>query len=131
LPEAEEERIEAEVRDEVDEAARRAEARAFPDPASACTHVVARPLRPVRGVPEGVEVPAAAVDAEVPLAEAGPTTERNVVDAVRQAQHDLLAGDERVLVLGEDVGPRGGVFRATDGLAATFGPSRVLDTPLA
>lgn len=131
LPETEEQRIEAEVRAEVDEAARRAEAQAFPDAATACTHVVARPLRPLRGAPAGVEVPPGAPDAEVPLAEAGPTTERNVVDALRQAQHDLLAADERVLVLGEDVGPRGGVFRATDGLAATFGAARVLDTPLA
>src|SRR5439155_1135922 len=39
--------------------------------------------------------------------------------------------DERVMVLGEDVGPRGGVFRATDGLFDEFGEARVLDTPLA
>ena len=42
-----------------------------------------------------------------------------------------MAADERVMILGEDVGPRGGVFRATDGLAAEFGDDRVLDTPLA
>ena len=35
------------------------------------------------------------------------------------------------MILGEDIGPRGGVFRATDGLAEAFGPGRVLDTPLA
>ena len=42
-----------------------------------------------------------------------------------------MAADERVLILGEDVGPRGGVFRATDGLHAEFGDGRVVDTPLA
>jgi 2-oxoisovalerate dehydrogenase E1 component beta subunit len=54
-----------------------------------------------------------------------------VIDTIRWTQHELMAADPRVLVLGEDVGPRGGVFRATDGLAAAFGPDRVLDTPLA
>jgi 2-oxoisovalerate dehydrogenase E1 component beta subunit len=58
-------------------------------------------------------------------------TERTVVDAVRQTLHDIMAADERVVVLGEDVGPRGGVFRATDGLHAEFGDQRVIDTPLA
>ncbi|MBV9168718.1 MAG: alpha-ketoacid dehydrogenase subunit beta, partial [Chloroflexi bacterium] len=38
--------------------------------------------------------------------------------------------DERVVVLGEDIGPLGGVFRATDGLLAQFGPERVIDTPM-
>ena len=41
-----------------------------------------------------------------------------------------MADDPSVLVLGEDVGVNGGVFRATDGLLARFGPERVLDTPL-
>jgi pyruvate dehydrogenase E1 component beta subunit len=42
-----------------------------------------------------------------------------------------LAGDQRVLLMGEDIGPLGGVFRVTEGLQAEFGPKRVLDTPLA
>ncbi|MDP8936902.1 MAG: alpha-ketoacid dehydrogenase subunit beta, partial [Actinomycetota bacterium] len=41
-----------------------------------------------------------------------------------------MDGDERVVVLGEDVGVLGGVFRATDGLHAAFGARRVIDTPL-
>src|SRR5205807_6175591 len=57
--------------------------------------------------------------------------ERNIVETVRDTQRDLLAADERVVILGEDVGPRGGVFRATDGLCAEFGEQRVFDTPLA
>ena len=51
--------------------------------------------------------------------------------ALNRALADALAADERVLVFGEDVGPLGGVFRITDGLAAEFGESRVFDTPLA
>ena len=58
-------------------------------------------------------------------------TERNIVDTVRWTQQQLLAADDRVVILGEDVGPRGGVFRATDNLSEEFGQARVLDTPLA
>jgi pyruvate/2-oxoglutarate/acetoin dehydrogenase E1 component len=55
----------------------------------------------------------------------------NLVEAINAALHAELARDERVLVLGEDVGLTGGVFRATLGLLDRFGPDRVLDTPLA
>ncbi len=51
--------------------------------------------------------------------------------ALNQALADALRDDETVLVFGEDVGPLGGVFRVTDGLAARFGDARVFDTPLA
>ncbi|WP_199442913.1 alpha-ketoacid dehydrogenase subunit beta [Umezawaea beigongshangensis] len=51
--------------------------------------------------------------------------------ALNRALADALDADERVLVFGEDVGPLGGVFRVTDGLAARFGERRVFDTPLA
>ena len=53
-----------------------------------------------------------------------------VIEAVREALRDEMRRDERVVVLGEDVGPLGGVFRATDGLLAEFGPQRVIDTPM-
>ncbi|HEX7132479.1 MAG TPA: thiamine pyrophosphate-dependent enzyme [Iamia sp.] len=133
LPEADEVAIEAELKAEVDAAAKRAEALPFPAAETATSKVFARPLRPVRGAPAGTDVSVApdALAAETPLDDAGPTTERNVIDTIRQTQHDLMAEDERVLVLGEDVGPRGGVFRGTDGLSAAFGRDRVLDTPLA
>jgi pyruvate dehydrogenase E1 component beta subunit len=42
-----------------------------------------------------------------------------------------LAEDPKVLLMGEDIGPLGGVFRVTEGLQAEFGDRRVLDTPLA
>lgn len=56
--------------------------------------------------------------------------ELTMVEAVRTALARAMAEDERVLVLGEDVGADGGVFRATEGLLARFGPDRVIDTPL-
>ena len=54
-----------------------------------------------------------------------------MIEAVRAAITEEMERDEKVLVLGEDVGKKGGVFGATDGLYARFGESRVLDTPLA
>ncbi len=51
--------------------------------------------------------------------------------AVRDAMLEEMDRDETVLVLGEDVGVDGGVFRATEGLIERFGPDRVIDTPLA
>ncbi|MEO7125927.1 MAG: alpha-ketoacid dehydrogenase subunit beta [Nakamurella sp.] len=51
--------------------------------------------------------------------------------ALNRALSDALADDPSVLVLGEDVGKLGGVFRVTDGLQQRFGESRVFDTPLA
>ena len=55
----------------------------------------------------------------------------NMIEAINQALAGELEHDERVLILGEDVGHAGGVFRATDGLQARFGERRVIDTPLA
>ena len=53
------------------------------------------------------------------------------VDAVGGVMDRRMAADSRIVVLGEDVGIDGGVFRATDGLFKEFGEQRVLDTPLA
>jgi len=57
--------------------------------------------------------------------------EMTMVQAVNAALAHELERDPRVMVLGEDVGKNGGVFRATDGLQARFGEQRVVDTPLA
>ncbi len=54
----------------------------------------------------------------------------NLVEAVNMALARAMADDESVIVLGEDVGVNGGVFRATVGLQERFGPDRVIDTPL-
>jgi 2-oxoisovalerate dehydrogenase E1 component subunit beta len=57
-------------------------------------------------------------------------SEVTLVDAVNMALAAEMAADPSVVVLGEDVGVNGGVFRATAGLQQRFGPQRVLDTPL-
>jgi 2-oxoisovalerate dehydrogenase E1 component beta subunit len=54
-----------------------------------------------------------------------------IAKALNEGLRRALAEDERVILMGEDIGPLGGVFRVTDGLQAEFGSSRVLDTPLA
>jgi 2-oxoisovalerate dehydrogenase E1 component beta subunit len=57
--------------------------------------------------------------------------ELTVIEAVREALAEEMARDERVIVLGEDVGKLGGVFRATEGLFDRFGAARVIDMPMA
>jgi pyruvate dehydrogenase E1 component beta subunit len=57
-------------------------------------------------------------------------TEITMVEAIRQALARAMTDNADVVVLGEDVGVNGGVFRATAGLLETFGEDRVLDTPL-
>jgi 2-oxoisovalerate dehydrogenase E1 component beta subunit len=55
---------------------------------------------------------------------------QTIVQTVARTLAEEMARDERVVVLGEDVGKRGGVFLATEGLFDRFGPDRVIDTPL-
>lgn len=61
-----------------------------------------------------------------------PAPERlTLAKAIGSGLRRALADDDRVLLMGEDIGSLGGVFRVTDGLQAEFGPERVMDTPLA
>ena len=53
------------------------------------------------------------------------------IEAVREAQSEALAADERVFIMGQEIGEYGGVFRATQGLAERFGAHRVRDMPIA
>lgn len=55
----------------------------------------------------------------------------NMVEAINQALKEEMERDKTVVLLGEDIGKVGGVFRVTDGLQALFGEERVMDTPLA
>ena len=55
---------------------------------------------------------------------------KTYIEAIRETLAEEMRADERVIVLGEDVGKKGGVFLATDGLWAEFGGDRVIDTPL-
>ncbi len=59
------------------------------------------------------------------------TEDMNMVAALRSALTEEMERDERVMVMGEDVGKKGGVFLVTDGLRNRFGEARVIDTPLA
>lgn len=58
------------------------------------------------------------------------TTRLRVRQAVLQALHDEMSADPDVILLGEDIAAAGGVFKATEGLLDTFGPKRVIDTPI-
>ena len=55
----------------------------------------------------------------------------NIIQAVNDALRAEMKRDDRVVIMGEDVGKFGGVFRATQGLFQEFGSDRVFDTPLA
>ncbi len=55
----------------------------------------------------------------------------NLLEAIRQAMDEEMERDPRVFITGEDVGPRGGVFRVTQGLFEKYGPTRIIDSPLA
>ena len=55
----------------------------------------------------------------------------SMAKAINQGLRQALLADPKVLLMGEDIGPLGGVFRVTEGLHAEFGDKRVLDTPLA
>ena len=54
-----------------------------------------------------------------------------MIEAIRQTLSAEMHRDPKVLLMGEDVGKLGGVFRATQGLQAEFGEDRVIDMPLA
>jgi 2-oxoisovalerate dehydrogenase E1 component beta subunit len=56
--------------------------------------------------------------------------EKTYLEAIREALAEELRRDERVFLLGEDIGAYGGAFKVTAGLQAEFGPRRVMDTPL-
>lgn len=58
-------------------------------------------------------------------------SELTLAKAIRAGLHRALADEDRVVLLGEDIGTLGGVYRITDGLQAEFGRTRVVDTPLA
>src|SRR5215213_5401466 len=57
--------------------------------------------------------------------------ELTLIEAIRDALRLEMQRDPRVVLMGEDVGMKGGVFRVTQGFQAEFGELRVLDTPLA
>jgi 2-oxoisovalerate dehydrogenase E1 component beta subunit len=70
-------------------------------------------------------------ETEAPVTdEAGPTTRMNMIQAINSAMDVMMERDPDVVVMGEDVGYFGGVFRATAGLQGKYGKTRVFDTPI-
>src|SRR5699024_11585824 len=59
------------------------------------------------------------------------STNLPIAKPITAGLRDAMTADDRVLLMGEDTGTRGGVFRVTDGLHAEFGSQRLVDTPLA
>src|SRR5579859_3646341 len=106
--------LEEHVKEEVTQATREGMESPDPPPENALTNVYSS------DVPKAID-PAAGVETE----------EMNMVAALRSALSEEMERDERVMVLGEDVGQKGGVFLVTDGLRNRFGEARVIDTPLA
>ncbi|HEX6547643.1 MAG TPA: thiamine pyrophosphate-dependent enzyme [Candidatus Dormibacteraeota bacterium] len=115
LNEKQVEEFEEEVKETVNQATREALDARDAEPEAALTNVYA---------------PAGQAEAKDPTANAE-TEEMNMVQALREALTEEMERDERVVVLGEDVGPKGGVFLVTDGLTKRFGEDRVIDTPIA
>jgi pyruvate dehydrogenase E1 component beta subunit/2-oxoisovalerate dehydrogenase E1 component len=117
MHEAEIAAIEAEADAEIAEAVAFAEAAAWEPVETLARHVVAedRPAPP----------PAAA-----PAAETVETVETTYREAARAALREALARDERVFLMGEDVGAYGGCYAVSKGLLEEFGPERVRDAPL-
>lgn len=65
------------------------------------------------------------------LDDRGSNVQTSFIDAIHDTLRDAMRTDNRIVILGEDVGRRGGVFRVTAGLLEEFGEGRVIDTPLA
>lgn len=126
LDEGEWARIEEGARRAVEEARREAEARSVAEPARTTRHVFFEGEMQARGgqLSEGFEpLP----ESETPK----PEGQRiNMVTAIRRTLEHELSLNRRVLVFGEDVGPKGGVHAVTLGLQEKFGEARVFDTSL-
>lgn len=124
--------IEREAAGEVEQAIERARKRPLPDPGGVTRHVFTE--RDTDGVPQlqeqgglaplGVELPAGSEQAEPE------PTRINMLTAIRRTLDAELALNPRMLVFGEDVGPKGGVHGATLGLQDKHGAARVFDTSL-
>ncbi|RIK33241.1 MAG: pyruvate dehydrogenase [Chloroflexi bacterium] len=116
----------ADVRAEIRAAWQEAVELPAPDAAQAARFVFADELAPLQGGlrPEGAQI---AMGSATPQPEG---TRMNMLDAIRKTLEHELRVNPRMLLFGEDVGPRGGVHRATVGLQKEFGDARVFDTSL-
>jgi pyruvate dehydrogenase E1 component alpha subunit len=106
--------IEAEIDAEIAEAVAFAEAGTWEPAACLTRHVYAEAPAPAPAPPKA----------------GGKTVETTYREAVREALREALRGDERVFLMGEDVGRYGGCYAVSKGLLEEFGPDRIRDTPL-
>jgi 2-oxoisovalerate dehydrogenase E1 component len=115
LPDEERAAIRARLKAFVDDAVE--DALAAPAPVSTPEHEIADVFAPSR-----LRVVDPPVD--------GARSELRYVDAVRDGLRTAMAGNDRVILIGQDIGAYGGVFKATEGLLEEFGPERVRNTPI-
>jgi len=124
LSEAEAAELEERAREAVAEALRAAEGDPEPEVAQLTEGVYAEdPLFPPRWIRQ-------AFGSEVPVEPPAGTRELSYAEALREAMAQAMAADERVFLMGEDIGVYGGAFGVTQGLIERFGPERVRDTPI-
>jgi pyruvate dehydrogenase E1 component alpha subunit len=134
------EKVAMEVADMVERAITDIEARPTPPRDEAVRHAFSRipesVVEQMHGMQEAHgEEPTAFGDDEIWIAgeeplPVGPTAKWNMAEAITATLREAMASDPTTILLGEDVGLTGGVFRITEGLQAEFGERRVIDTPL-
>jgi 2-oxoisovalerate dehydrogenase E1 component len=138
--EAKEEAVERAATTEFDEALTRVEAIELPDRSDIVRHAYARVpellveqlhrIERAAGEPETEFAPGEVWVAGEDSEPGGQTESWTMAEAINAAMHEAMEDDPSMIILGEDVGLAGGVFRITEGLQAKFGEERVIDTPL-
>ena len=134
------EKVEMEITDAVDAAVTALEAEPMPGRDDAVRHGFARipehvicqlhEMQRAHGEPETVFSDNEIWHIGVEEAPEGPTRSMTMAEAINAGLDEAMAGNDEVIVLGEDVGLAGGVFRVTEGLHNRYGEDRVIDTPL-
>ena len=113
--------LEAEIEAQITEASEFAEASSWPDSQTVASHVYF----------EGsLDPPPTATTTINQLADAGPCRELTYMEATHEALAEEMAANDRIFVMGEGIGERGGNFNTTTGLYALYGPERLCDTPI-
>ncbi|MFO7299794.1 MAG: pyruvate dehydrogenase (acetyl-transferring) E1 component subunit alpha [Actinomycetes bacterium] len=140
LDERDVEKVAMEVTDAVNTAIAEIESRPLPDRAETVRHAFHR--IPAHVVEQLHAMQRAHGEPETPFSPdeiwvvgrdrlpGGETRKMNMAEAINLTLHQAMESDPSTIVLGEDVGQAGGVFRITEGLMQRFGPDRVIDTPL-
>ncbi len=137
LPDGFEDQVRSDIADQVEAAITRFEEAGLPGREAPFLHTYAEiPAHLAEELHEDQRIagePLADLDLPEPVDDApvpGPTEKMTLVDALRSALDHRLETDPKTVVLGEDVGVEGGVFRVTSGLHEKYGDDRLIDTPL-